>query len=144
MVVAASDARLLGGRFYCEDLGAHPVKGFGEPVPRWRVIGPRSVASHFKAAGDTGRTPLVGREGDLGWLLGLWDSAAGHDGRVATLAGEAGIGKSRVAEALRERLGATCLPLRFQCSPHYINRALHPVIQHIELAPASGTKTRRR
>ena len=56
------------------------------------------------------------------------------------LAGEAGIGKSRVAEALRERLGAACVPLRFQCSPHYVNRALHPVIQHIEL----GRPDRRR
>jgi predicted ATPase len=30
------------------------------------------------------------------------------------------------------------VPLRFQCSPHYTNRALHPVIHHIELAAQIG------
>ena len=56
------------------------------------------------------------------------------------LVGEAGIGKSRVAEALRDRLGDGCVPLRFQCSPHYVNRALHPMIQHIELAAGIGAE----
>ena len=32
------------------------------------------------------------------------------------------------------------MPLRFQCSPHYVNRALHPVIQHIELAAGIGAE----
>ena len=138
VVVASRTRTLLGGRFLCDDLGAHTVKGFTEPVPVWRVVRPRSMASHFTAAGDAGRASLVGREDDLQWLFGHWLSAAEHRGRVATLAGEAGIGKSRVAEALRERLGDACLPLRFQCSPHYMNRALHPVIAHIELAAGVG------
>ncbi len=140
VIVAASTHALLGGRFLCEDLGAQRVKGLAEPVQCWRVIAPRSVDSHFKAAGEAGRTPLVGRDDDLGWLLGLWQSAIGHSGRVATLAGEAGIGKSRVAEALREHLGETCMPLRFQCSPHFVNRALHPVIQQIEQAARIGAE----
>lgn len=134
VVVASRTRALLGGRFLCDDLGVRRLKGFGEPVPVWRVVRPRSIASHFTAVGDGRHAPLVGREDDLAWLLGLWNSAADHRGRVATLAGEAGIGKSRVAEALRECLGAACLPLRLQCSPHYLNRALHPVIAHIELA----------
>ena len=138
VVVASRTRALLGGRFLCEDLGAHRLKGFGEPVPVWRAVRPRSIASHFTAVGDDRRASLVGREDDLTWLLGLWRSAADHRGRVATLAGEAGIGKSRVAEALRECLGDACMPLRLQCSPHYMNRALHPVIAHIELAAGIG------
>jgi predicted ATPase/class 3 adenylate cyclase len=138
VVVASRTRALLGGRFLCEDLGAHRLKGFGEPVPVWRAVRPRSIASHFTAVGDDRRASLVGREDDLTWLRGLWRSAADHRGRVATLAGEAGIGKSRVAEALRECLGDACMPLRLQCSPHYMNRALHPVIAHIELAAGIG------
>lgn len=138
VVVAARTHALLGGRFVCEDLGAHTVKGFAAPVPCWRVVRPRSAASRFTATGDTGRTPLVGRETHLSWLLDLWGSAAAHRGRVATVAGEAGIGKSRIAEALCEHLGTACVSLRFQCSPHYVNTALHPVIQHIELASRIG------
>ena len=33
VVVASSTHALLGGRFVCEDLGAHRLKGFGEPDP---------------------------------------------------------------------------------------------------------------
>jgi class 3 adenylate cyclase/predicted ATPase len=138
VVVAATTRALLGGRFACEDLGARRLKGFSEAVPCWRVVRPRSIASNFTAASVAGRAPLFGRDDDLTWLLGLWRSAAEHSGRVATLAGEAGIGKSRVGEALCERLGDACIPLRFQCSPHYVNRALHPVIQHIELTALIG------
>lgn len=137
VVIGAATHALLGGRFLCEDLGPRHFKGFPEPAQHWRVIAPRSVASHFKA-GSAGRHPLVGREEEVDWLLDLWRSAAARHGRVATLAGEAGIGKSRVAEAVRERLGEACRPLRYQCSPHYVNRALHPVAQHIERAARIG------
>jgi class 3 adenylate cyclase/predicted ATPase len=134
IVIASSTHNLLGGRFLCEDMGTRSLKGFRDPVPCWRVVRVLPVVSNFKAAGVAGREPLVGREDDVTWLLDLWRSATGHGGRVAMLAGEAGIGKSRLAETLTERIGATCIPLHFQCSPHYVNRALHPVIQHIELA----------
>jgi predicted ATPase/class 3 adenylate cyclase len=138
VVIASRTHALLGGRFLCEDLGALPLKGFSEPVPCWRVISPRPVASNFTAAGEAGRAPLLGRENELTWLLGLWRSVTDHGGQVAMLVGEAGIGKSRVAEALLEHVGGSCVPLRFQCSPHYTNRALHPVIQQIELAARMG------
>jgi predicted ATPase/class 3 adenylate cyclase len=138
VVIASQTRALLGGRFVCEDLGAHPLKGFGEPVPRWRVVRPRPGASRFTTAGRAQRTPLIGREDNLSWLLGLWRSAARQRGRVAMLVGDAGIGKSRLAEAVRERLDEACAPLRFQCSPHFVNRALHPVVQHIELAVRTG------
>ena len=102
------------------------------PFRVWRVVRPRSIASHFTAAGDDRRAPLVGREDDLTWLLGLWRSAADHRGRVATLAGEAGIGKSRVAEAAARvpgrRLHAAALP---------VLAALH------EPRAASGDRTHR-
>ena len=54
--------------------------------------------------------------------------------------GEAGIGKSRLAEALRERLGEACVPFRFQRSPYYINRALHPVVQYIEIGGSKSIR----
>ena len=138
VVVASGTHALLGGRFLCEDLGGRRFKGLDEPVQCWRVIRPLPVASNFKAADDAGRAPLVGREDDVAWLLDLWQATTDRGGRIAALVGEAGMGKSRLAEALCEQLGHACVPLRFQCSPHYINRALHPVIQHIELAARIG------
>ncbi len=140
VVIASSTHALLGGRFLCENLGSQTIKGFGAPIRVWQVIAPRSISSHFKAADAAQLTPIVGREADLAWLHDRWQSATRQRGCATMLVGEAGIGKSRVAEALRDRLGDGCVPLRFQCSPHYVNRALHPIIQHIELAAGIGAE----
>jgi predicted ATPase len=62
-------------------------------------------------------------------LLERWTWATEGDGQVVLLAGEPGIGKSRMARALRERLGhRPYTPLSHYCAPHHINSALHPVI----------------
>jgi predicted ATPase len=49
------------------------------------------------------------------------------------LSGEPGIGKSRVLRALRETLGSEgAKPMRFQCSPYYVNSAFWPSIDNFE------------
>ena len=48
---------------------------------------------------------LVARRDELERLDKLWQRARSGRGQVALIAGEAGIGKSRLVWALRERLG---------------------------------------
>jgi predicted ATPase len=80
-------------------------------------------------------TPLVGREHELGILLERWAWAKDGDGQVVLISGEPGIGKSRVARTLRERLGdEPYMPLSHYCSPYHTNSALHPVIGMLERA----------
>jgi predicted ATPase len=51
------------------------------------------------------------------------------------LCGEGGIGKSRIAEQLRERIGtAKNFRVRYQCSPFHTNSALQPAIEQLEHA----------
>lgn len=50
--------------------------------------------------------PLVGREGDLAALTAALDAAAGGRGGTVFLAGEGGVGKTRLATALAELAGA--------------------------------------
>jgi predicted ATPase len=51
------------------------------------------------------------------------------------ITGEGGIGKSRVAQALRERLSEVPHTwLGFQCSPFHTASALYPAIRHLERA----------
>ena len=54
---------------------------------------------------------------------------------MVLVSGEAGIGKSRITEVLRERLMVDDhIRLRFQCSPYHTNSALYPIIEHLERA----------
>jgi predicted ATPase len=76
---------------------------------------------------------LVGRAHELDLLLERWQLARTGATQVVILLGEGGIGKSRLAEALRERLGdephAHCL---YQCSPHHVGSALHLIVEQLE------------
>ncbi len=49
-------------------------------------------------------TLLVGRGEEIDLLLRRWERAKGGEGSVVLLAGEPGIGKSRIAETVLERL----------------------------------------
>lgn len=139
VVIAAGTRALLGERFNCTDLGVYSLHGFPEPVRAWRALAPRFVASRFEAAQSRGVTPLINRTEYMAWLRQLWQEAVQSRGRVGLLLGEAGIGKSRVVEAIREEIeGTPYTALRYQCSPHYVNSALHPVIEHIERAAGIG------
>jgi predicted ATPase len=85
--------------------------------------------------GAAGLTPLVGREHELALLLDRWERAKEGEGQVVLLAGESGIGKSRLVRALRERLADDPhTALSHFCSPYYANSALHPVIGLLERA----------
>src|SRR4051795_699350 len=67
-------------------------------------MAPRDAAAmltHFRSAEAT-RPRLVGRERELGELFGALDAAAGGDGSSFLIAGEAGIGKTRIADALSD------------------------------------------
>ena len=103
VVVAETTRRLVGGLFDYHDLGHLPAEGSAEPMRAWQVIGPSSIESRFEAL-RTGATPLVGREEELELLLRRWRQAQAGDGSVVLVSGEPGIGKSRIALALMERL----------------------------------------
>ncbi len=139
VVIAPSTRALLGEHFDCADLGTHALHGFGDVVRAWRVLASKFAGSRFEAAQPLRVTALINREEEMAWLLRLWQDAERSCGRVGLLAGEAGIGKSRVVEALREQIApAPDAAQRFQCSPHYVNTALHPIIERIERSAGIG------
>ena len=105
VVIAESTRKLLGNLFELEDLGAKDLKGIRGPVQAWAALRPSSVESRFEAL-RTATTPLVGRDEEIELLMRRWEQAKAGDGCVVLISGEPGIGKSRIAEAMQERLGA--------------------------------------
>jgi class 3 adenylate cyclase/tetratricopeptide (TPR) repeat protein len=134
LVISATTFQLLGGFFACQPLGTPPLKGQAQPLAVYRVLYESMARSRLEAAGSAGLTPLVGREQDIELLRERWAQVKDGFGQVVLLSGEAGIGKSRLVQVLKEHVAsesqAWLTPC--QCSPYYQNTALYPMIDLLE------------
>ena len=132
-MIDAATRRQVGGLFECRDLGTIELKGLPVAVPAWLVQGEGMLESRFEALRTA--TPLVGREEEMEFLLRHWAQAKAGSGRIVLISAEPGVGKSRLAEALAERVVAEPhVRLRYFCSPHHPDSALYPVIAQMERA----------
>jgi class 3 adenylate cyclase/predicted ATPase len=141
VVIGPGAYELAAGRFEYQDLGSKKVKGISEPVRAWRVMALAVAESRFEASHKGRLAPLIGREHEIGLLLDRWQQAKEGDGQVVLLSGESGIGKSHIAQTLRDRtIPDRPIRLRYQCSPHHTNSALHPTIEQLERAAQFSEK----
>ena len=133
VIISAATSRLVEGLFVCEERGQPELKGVAVPLTLYRVEKESEAQSRFQVVARQGLTPLVGREHEYGLLQDRWQRVQDGAGQIVLLSGEPGIGKSRLVEALKERVeheGTRCLELR--CSPYAQNSALQPVIEHLQ------------
>jgi class 3 adenylate cyclase/predicted ATPase len=134
MVLSATTFQLLGGFFACQPLGTPLLKGQAQPLAVYRVLYESMARSRLEAVGSTGWTPLVGREQEIGLLRERWAQVKDGLGQVVLLSGEAGIGKSRLVQVLKEQVAtepqAWLTPC--QCSPYHQHTAWHPWIDLLE------------
>src|SRR5215510_9523996 len=133
LVISQATYRLVEGLFVCEDRGHPELKGLAVPLTLYRVEKEGEAQSRFQVVARQGLTPLVGREHEYGLLQDRWQRVKDGAGQIVLLNGEAGIGKSRLVEALKEHVeqeGSRCVELR--CSPYAQNSALQPVIEHVQ------------
>jgi class 3 adenylate cyclase len=135
VLISESSKQLAGDRFAYEEVQVGQLKGFAEPIRAWRIVDERRGQSRFGVRHASGLSGFFGREQEVGLLLDRWRLALHGEGQVVLLAGEAGIGKSRIVEALRERIAGTAYrTIRHQCSPYHTGSPFYPVIQQIEFA----------
>ena len=136
VLIASRTRRLVAEQFVLTSLGNHALKGFSQPIDVWRAESPINRPTRFEAKWAGGITPLINRSAEMEFLTERWEMSKQGKCQLVMICGEAGIGKSRIAEALRDH--AAHEPhyyLRYQCSPYHINTALFPItMQYIRAA----------
>jgi class 3 adenylate cyclase len=94
------------GLFRFQERGRCPMPEMAQPMPVYACTGAVPGVSRLIAALHRHRSPLLGRERDLELLGSLWARACQGQGQVVVLFGEAGVGKSRLADAFQRTLPA--------------------------------------
>jgi len=129
VVVSEATLRLVAGIFVTEDLGRQTLKGVAEPLAAYRVVQPTGVRSRLDV--DPVRlTRFIGREMELGTLVDRWERAVEGEGQNVLVVAEPGVGKSRLAYQLRERLaGVPHGWLESRATPYTTGTPFFPVIE---------------
>jgi tetratricopeptide (TPR) repeat protein len=94
--LTAETLHLAEGFVQVTPLGPVPVKGLGEPVEVFELVGAGAARTRLEAAARRGLTRFVGRTAELEQLRGALDRASLGHGQVVAVVGEPGVGKSRL------------------------------------------------
>ena len=103
-------------------------EALAEPITLYRVFRESGAQNRLDIISARGLTPLVGREQEVGLLFERWAQVKAGQGHVVLLTGDAGIGKSRLVQMLKDHV--THEPhRRWECrsSEYYQNTALFPL-----------------
>jgi class 3 adenylate cyclase/tetratricopeptide (TPR) repeat protein/ABC-type transport system involved in cytochrome c biogenesis ATPase subunit len=135
LVVAKETQRLLGSIFDLARLDGQDLKGISGPVDAYRVEGEATVQSRFAARQSGTLTPIIGREREIELMTERWAMARSGQGQMAIVSGEAGIGKSRITQAIIDEVANDDhTRITFQCSPYHADSAFYPVTQQMLFA----------
>ncbi|PYN83917.1 MAG: hypothetical protein DMD96_00325 [Candidatus Rokuibacteriota bacterium] len=96
IVITPGTLTLAEGYATVKSLGLVPVKGLGEPVEVFELVGAGTARTRLDAAAPRGLTRFVGRTAELEQLRGALDRASLGHGQVVAVVGELGVGKSRL------------------------------------------------
>jgi class 3 adenylate cyclase/tetratricopeptide (TPR) repeat protein len=142
-ILVAEVARTLAGArgdLAFEPLGERELKGLDHPVvvheATWE---PAPSATPLPAALDPGRSlPLVGRDTELGRLRDLWKAATVGNRRVVLVAGEPGVGKTRLVQELGRAVHADGAMVLLGRCDDAVPAPLRPVTELVDHALAHG------
>src|SRR5262245_9647249 len=131
ILLAPSTRRLVGQLFEFADLGEHEIKGHSGSVHVWSVLR-SSGASRFEGRQSVQRAPLIGRDLELTRLQSSFEKAKEGNGQFVAVAGEPGIGKSRLISTFCNLLPSdNTRVLSLQCSSYHLSSPWYPVVRHL-------------
>ena len=126
ILVTATVQRQTAGLFIVEDKGARELRGVPAPMQLYRIL---RLSGGLRKRSPRLPTPFFGRERELNLLRRRWDMARAGKGQFVLICGEPGIGKSKLVDELRPRLGD--IPhswIAWSSSQLLQNTPLHPII----------------
>ena len=140
VVISEAAYRLIAGYFDCRDLGFHTIRGISQPMAIYQVLHESGARTRLDVAARRGLPPMQGRDDELATLADRWTQARAGQGGVALVAGEPGIGKSRLIWALQQHVAQSldAFLIHLDCSPYFMNTAFYPVVQQLERALEFG------
>lgn len=134
VVVSGVTLQLVRRLFTTEPLDSLELEDTHTRVDVHRVLGERAGRTGQLSMRMGRSAPLVGRDHELGLLRQLWEHAREGRGRCLLISGEAGIGKSRLAQAFADGVASdehTWLVDAY-CSPYRRQSALYPIVEMLE------------
>jgi TOMM system kinase/cyclase fusion protein len=131
LLVSETTAQALGEGFVLEPAGEHRV-GVGTcPMPVLRLRGRQRAST--SGLERTPTSPLLGRSLELEMLMHRWRQVQAGTGQGILIRGEAGCGKSRLAQELVHQARHTPhLFLEGCCSHEWRDIALRPMVELLE------------
>jgi class 3 adenylate cyclase/tetratricopeptide (TPR) repeat protein len=132
VLLGAPTVRLVGEACDVEAVEPFALKGKSKPVPAFRLLAVREAPERRHD------TKFVGREREREMLEAAWRAAVdGQRCELATVLGEAGVGKSRLVAELLDSVDARLV--RGRCLPYGEGVGYWPVVevlQQLDLLPA--------
>jgi class 3 adenylate cyclase/tetratricopeptide (TPR) repeat protein len=128
ILISEPTQRLVKGYFQLRSLGELSVKGKPEGIAAWEVLAANLAKARLDVQTERGLTPFVGRERELQILRESFAKAKGGSGQVVLLAGEAGLGKSRLLMEFRRRLGEEATWCEGRALSFGRTMAFHPLV----------------
>lgn len=132
-VVSGNTAKLISGWFQLKSLGNKTIKGLSQAMELFEVIKENSVKNRIDLLKGKSLSPLVGREEETRLIKRAWDRSKEGSGQAILINGEAGIGKSRLIDFMRDHVyeNNEIWLAEIQCSLYHQNTPLYPIIEFI-------------
>ena len=107
VLITAATYKFIAPLVDATDAGALELKGKTETVRGYQVTGLRAGAVSARGLGTEVHSAMIGRDAQLARLDDAFAIVRARQGRVASILGEPGIGKSRLLSELRAHVAAS-------------------------------------
>jgi class 3 adenylate cyclase/tetratricopeptide (TPR) repeat protein len=141
VIIGEATHELVADEFACEEIPLQRLTRLQPSVRAFAVRQPAIANSGQLVLARPRRAPFVGRANELKALSKLWKIAAEGHGQTALVSGEAGVGKSRLAqELLNSIMGVPHALVVLACTPPTATTAFYPAIEALRHALTVGAE----